>query len=255
MSDSGQRDSDSLEIEMRPVEQIARRLLVLQTIADRVALEGVSAEGPGANDDTEALRFDQTAPLHMSGAFDECTDRERDFLMNPSRATSYGDVPEFTLAGEALEALLTVCGIGQPTPPPPQPYAPVGLNRSRLELSGLDSHLAKSFQRLEPEAIANARELAELWHWRALTELDIRVAESAGKAELLSLVREVTKEAVHSGIFSRESANDFDSPSTSVSSWSDDELMIFTIASEARLKALNWLCGFGVTWDNVPLDV
>ncbi len=255
MSDSGQSDSDSLEIEIRPVERIVRRLLVLQTIADRVALEGVSTDHPDSEDDSDALRFDQIAPLFISGAIEECSAKERVFLTNLAQSTTLGNEPVFALAGEALEVLLTVCGIGRPLPPPPQRYLPVGLDRSRFESSRLDAQLAKTLHGPDPGEAAEARERVELWHWRALTEFEIRTANPAERAKLRKIVRTVTAEAVHSGLVAPESRDDFGGATIPVSSWSDDELMAFAIAVETRLKALNWLCGFGATWDDVPLDV
>jgi hypothetical protein len=41
----------------------------------------------------------------------------------------------------------------------------------------------------------------------------------------------------------------------SIASFDDLDLERFSSLAEERLRALNWLCGFGTSWDEVPLDI
>jgi hypothetical protein len=107
-----------------------------------------------------------------------------------------------------------------------------------------------------PESdVVQEREIVEIWHWRATTELLRREASLAGRRDYEVAIAEVAAEARAAGFVPALRDGDFAVGGRSIKEFSDSEVDELVAVSGQRLRALNWLCGFGTTWDNVPLDV
>jgi hypothetical protein len=102
---------------------------------------------------------------------------------------------------------------------------------------------------------ARERELTEIWHWRATTELLRREGSAADRQDYESAIGEVAAEALASGIVPSLRNGDFETHQRSVVDLSDTEVDELIAVTGQRLRALNWLCGFGTSWDDVPFDV
>ena len=68
------------------------------------------------------------------------------------------------------------------------------------------------------------------------------------------MIQEVAAEAAAAGLLGAP-GGDFVIGGRDLSSFNDDDLSKLAATTEERLRALNWLCGFGASWDDVPLDV
>ena len=99
------------------------------------------------------------------------------------------------------------------------------------------------------------RELAEIWHWRATTELLRREASPADRQDYEAAIRDVAVEALDAGIVPALCDGDFPVRGRSIKEISDTDVDELVAVTGQRLRALNWLCGFGESWDDVPLDV
>jgi hypothetical protein len=99
------------------------------------------------------------------------------------------------------------------------------------------------------------RELADVWHWRARTELLLRVASATDRREYETAVREVAAEALDAGIVPALHDGDFATSGRKFEDLAVGEVEELVAVTSQRLRALNWLCGFGDSWDDVPLDV
>ncbi|CAN5838908.1 hypothetical protein BH24CHL4_BH24CHL4_22010 [soil metagenome] len=247
-------DDHFLEIELRPPEQIARRLLVLTAVVQRVVVEHdfKSDEPPGQNVDDRL--FDLRASLSLSGADQELTAAESALIASPAGRVLEDTQYAFGWDIEAISAILAATGLIDEPPPPL--LTDIRVVEAIFAEDGLTvGNLAARLRLPGDEYAARAREIAELWLWRASTEREIRESAAPEREHLRTQVREVATEAAAAGLIEMTSTGDFEIGGGAVSEWSDEVLPGFEIACEARLRALNWLCGFGASWDAVPIEV
>jgi hypothetical protein len=99
------------------------------------------------------------------------------------------------------------------------------------------------------------REVAEIWHWRVTIELLRRDGSAISRQDYESAIREVAAEALATGIVPSLRDGDFEVRNRSVADLSNNEVEEQVAVTGQRLRALNWLCGFGRSWDDVPFDV
>jgi hypothetical protein len=240
---------DYLEIDVRPAEQIARRILVLIAVVQRALIEATT------DTEVEEALFDLQATLMLSGAAQEQTPAEKAFISSPGGKTSEDDRYAFAWDIEALSAILEATSLRESLPPPPE-LSDVASVASLFEDQELNvAKLIAAMEIPDDESAATRREIAELWHWRALAEQERRNAPRQDKAQLQAEIHEVAYEAAEAGLIGLSKSGDFKTEDQPIEEWSDDDLVGFELAAESRLRALNWLCGFGTTWDDVPLEI
>jgi hypothetical protein len=243
-----------LTIEVRSTASIAARLLILNAVVNRLALELSASMSPASDEDWRSLRFDIVAPLRISGIIDHASANERDLITNLD-PVSLESLEVFADSGEALETILWAMGAGQEMPGPPRPFPAKGL--STLDFTGSDvlQRVSETLTRPTDEEAARMRETAELWHWRAIIEIDFRAEKDpTARHEMESLIAEVAQEAESAGLLQAEHG-DFSTTDRPIRQWDTADLFIFAACVKARLHALNWLCGIGDDWDTVPLDL
>jgi hypothetical protein len=118
----------------------------------------------------------------------------------------------------------------------------------------IDAWMSESAIVSESDA-ARHRELAEIWHWRAATELLLREASATDRRDYLAAITEVAAEARAAGFVPALRDRDFPVRGRRFNELSETEVDELVAVTGQRLHALNWLCGFGKSWDDVPLDV
>lgn len=103
--------------------------------------------------------------------------------------------------------------------------------------------LQKRARQRSDEELAAERERAELWYWRGNDEISTddlaEVVAEVGEAKLIPTV---------DGDFATDAGTPF-------ASLTEDERDDITYIAQARLRALNWVCGFGDNWETAPLDL
>jgi hypothetical protein len=109
---------------------------------------------------------------------------------------------------------------------------------------------------LRPDVeVEKARDLAELWHWRARTR---RLQEDGimpeDGSDLAETVRRAAAEAHTNGEIPEPIDGDFPAFGKSYSELSQEEYSLATSIAVERHYALNWLCGYASDWDSVPTD-
>lgn len=252
---AGGVSEEYLEIELRSPDQIARRILVLNAIVQRVTIEhDHHGPQPPGQDSDEAL-FDLRASLALAGAEQELTERERRLIGAPAGEVDEDDQYDLAWDLEALSAILTAVRLVEALPSPPLLTDPNTIPGASLDGAPDAAKLAASLELPTEESVARTRELAELWLWRASAERELREASVPGHQTLSAEIREVAAEARGAGLISTTKSGDFETGGRSITEWSDEQLAGYEFAAEARLKALNWLCGFGTTWDDAPIEV
>lgn len=102
--------------------------------------------------------------------------------------------------------------------------------------------------------VRKARDVAELWLWRArTTQLQREHRTPPEGMTFEGIIAEAAKAGERDGLF-KAIDNDFPALGRSYARLSETEwYRMRSIASE-RLYALNWLCGYSDDWDHVPTD-
>ena len=246
-------DGDEIEIDLRSPRETAERLIVLGALCRRAFLE-MRPEGV-EEDGADGERFDLASWLREEGLEATATPRERRLL-----ATRAGHLEPDVAAGASWqsEALLTLGWALRLIEELP-PYDDVANPAALLGIVPAPWQTTAAFRRdahLRDESeIAVERERAELWHWRAGVADLLREAPAADRAERLGAIAEVGREAAAAGLVAHLVAGDFPVRGRAYRDTDPALLADLDVVSAERLAALNWLCGFGTSWDDVPLDV
>jgi hypothetical protein len=246
---------ERIEIDPRTPEEVAARLIVIETIARRGLIEQTARESGLTSGTLAGDAFDLRAFLLLGGLSDSLTPRERVILEAPPGTLHDDDLYECIWQTEALQTLWAAVGI-LPEQPPGRPAGDPQLTRIDDED---DSPSVRQLARLvvvpSDEECAKLREQYELWHWRGLVEEERRAASGNDLREIEEVIAGASREAASAGLIPTDRRGDFASGRKPIREWSSDDLAAFVIASEYRLRAINWLCGFGADWDNVPVFV
>jgi len=245
---------EEIEINLRAPREVAARVVVLAAVSRRAFLEQEAEHGT-AGDDAAGERFDLVAWLEAEGLADAVSPSERRLLAAPLGQLGRETADEASWAAEALVALGWALNLVPSIPPYDAPADPSALLESvPAPWDKTAIFLALDKLRPEPE-IAVERDEAELWHWRAELAAALPNAAEPERAELARAVREVTQDAAAAGLIPPPIDADFPVRGRPYGAIPDDERAILADIATQRLHALNWLCGFGSDWDDVPLEV
>jgi hypothetical protein len=103
--------------------------------------------------------------------------------------------------------------------------------------------------------VVRQREIAEIWHWRVTTEVLRRSGSAAENQDFEEAIQDVAAEALDAGFVPTLRDGDFAVHGRSIKERSGNDIEELVAVTGQRLRALNWLCGFGSSWDDVPLDI
>ena len=246
--------SDGIEIQVRTAEEIATRLVILASVVRRAMIETPFDLGAPEGESAIGMRFDLQAALAEPPYAAAIGDEELEVIsaaigeLGDERAISaiwnIGGI--MTLAGMSMEGF----DIG-----PPWEQADPG---PLLELIPEPwDNIAPFVSKIAPPADDDAafeRERAELWAWRAAIDDDLRALRGPDLAELRDVLAETVAEAVEAGLL-RTGSKDFVVVDRPFRELDDETKSLIGAISLERLRALNWLCGFGANWDTVPLEI
>lgn len=243
-----------IDITLRSAEEVGARLVVLAALCRRLFLEDPAAKDV-LGEDPEAERWDLAAWLNEHGLDAHLTPQERDLLNRPAGSLSEEDLASETWLSEALVALAWSAALVDALPPPVEPSEPGPvLARTPAPWDDVRPFL-KSITLRNEEEIARERERAEIWAWRAGIEAERRAAQGRAALELQETIAAVVREAVASEFLPSSGLADFPVDGMPFSAIPDERWEQIAVITTARLHALNWLCGFGERWDDVPLDI
>ncbi len=232
---------DELDIQPWPVLELIGRAVALASVAKRGMME-VDDESDVFSQETDRFELSTWARTELSNWI---TDSELAVLNAP-----IGDLSEdqMLLAEEAMYAAGAVAwalrAVNDEQLPLPDKddfnssvivWAPGPWDRVRL--------LQKRVRLRSDEELAVERERMELWHWRSNNEVS---AEEL--AEVVAEVAEAGLITVSDGDFATDDGTPFAALPEDVR---DDIAWI----SEQRLRALNWVCGFGDSWETAPVTL
>jgi len=195
--------------------------------------------------------------LKRDGLWASLSNNERKLLEKPLGSFSEQDLINVAWRAEAL--LVSLWALGKHSEIPSYDAqaadaAPALFENLRFPDSVSD-YISKAVLRPEAE-ISKARNLAELWHWRArTTELQVKgdnynLPPGLTIPQILAMTSEKAKE---DGLFV-PIRNDFPAFGKAYAELTEEEWSIMQSIAMERHYALNWLCGFASDWDKVRTD-
>lgn len=247
MTDGWDEDDESVDITLRPAAEVAARLIALTSVVRRSMLE-LDPSG-----DAEGDRFDLAGWLREEHLTPLLTDDERRMVETRLGGLDRDEAEDAGWRVECVAVLAWAAGLTDdlpayhlPAPPDavlalvPEPWDKVQPFRASVALRSEDE-------------IAAAREEAELWRWRGTLDEDDPAA--GAWAEVRQLIREVAADSARAGLFEKPVGGDFPVAGRPYRDLGGEERGLLTDIASERLRALNWLCGFGSSWDDTPLDL
>jgi hypothetical protein len=235
----------------------AQRALCLAAIVTRAEFEYRLLERPSQKPQRQAEQQrhsdDINTRLKEESLWKEFSRRERELLSRRLGAWSEQEIADGQWRKEALCALAWALGRLHPMPRFDQPADAKALLEAVEFMKAAAPVVARA--KLLPESeLTGARNVAELWLWRARTsgfQRNPRKYPPPSGKSYTDLIRQVADMAEEKGLF-HSIDHDFPVDSKAYAALSEDEVsQLRSIASE-RLYALNWLCGYAENWDAVP---
>jgi hypothetical protein len=244
-------EQDEIDLELRSPVEIRTRILLLASLFRRLSRED-RTDGDGSDATAEA--FDEREWLREHDLSGRLTADEAALLDSPPGSVAREAISEASWQGEAFVAL--GWAIGAYDMPPvgtvsdPRPLLDVVPRPwdDTKEWLGDPAIIAES-------QAAREREIAEIWYWRLTTEVLRRTASAADRQDYEEAIRDVAAEALAAGFLPALRDGDFSMDGSSIKDLSGDDIDVLIAVTGQRLRALNWLCGFGKSWDEIPLDI
>ena len=160
-------NQDEIDVELRTPAEVRARILVLSAILRRLALENAPSDDAG---DRLGDAFDEREWLRDQGLAGELTPREATLLSSPPGTLAPDAIVEASWQGEALVALAWAIGaLDMPPVDAPSDPRPI-LDVVPRPWDAIQDWIGDPALVSEPDAVRE-REVAEIWHWRATTEL------------------------------------------------------------------------------------
>jgi hypothetical protein len=252
----------------RPTDrEAAARLLILR----QVALVGVAMPTPEQQrEDTEGLGATEIAEyrkeiegnwadtwreLEQLGLTKSMSGRERALAATSPWELTTRQRIDASWRVESVQALLWAFGAMDHLPP----YDSMSTH-DVLDMVPVESGSAiLATARLRPEAeIDQARDAAELWHWRSRTRDLMESGASPGAGDLGwdDIVSGAADAAVRLGMFEAPVGGDFPAFGKPYRELEEQERDTIRSITTERHTTLKWLCGFapGNDWDKTPTD-
>jgi hypothetical protein len=247
-------DRDEIDISLRPALVVGRRLVILATLCRRAFLESRQARGE-LDEDPEMERFDLWMWLQDHDLESDLTADEVRMFETEVGMLSSDEASAATWNSEALVALAWATESIPALPEPDLTSDPADV-LAVIPAPWVDPNAWITSVILRDEAeIAQERERDEVWLWRAEVEEERRQLKGRARQALEAEIADVVKESVAAGLLGRDTRGDFRVADRQFPELPFDQVDAVGAIAAVRLHALNWLCGFGSTWDDVPLEV
>ena len=244
-------EQDEIDVELRSVVEIRARILILASVLRRLALEAAPLDGEG---EPIAEAFDEREWLREHGLAFELTPREAALLDSPLGSIAPEATIDASWQGEALVVLGWAIGAGDEPPvnaiSDPRPVIAIVPH----PWDAIQDWLSEPGMVSESEVVRH-REVAEIWHWRVTTEVLRRSRSPTESQAFEEAIRDVAAEALAVGLVPGLRDGDLSVHGRRIKELSGDDIEELVAVTGQRLHALNWLCGFGNSWDDVPLDI
>jgi hypothetical protein len=250
MTDEVAALDDEIDINLRSPREIGVRIIILAALTRRLLIDQVNADAESAND-----LFDLRHWLADQQLNNRLTAQERRVIDAVPGQIPPADLADAEMASESLVTLAWAAGLDARLPPVDEPADP----RRLLDQLPSPWDSVQSFidgLKLRPEGdIAMERERAELWLWRATIEPERREASGQVRAEIEAIIKDAARESQQAALINDLRAGDFAIAGQPFRQLTPDQHDLVATIAAARLRTLNWTCGFGASWEETPLDV
>lgn len=256
---------EEIEVEYKIVsaEAAAKRTLCLGALIMRGEFEVlVSSHETAEGEAKEALmeahkelsaKFNQW--LKKEGLWKELSTNERKLMGKPLGSWTERDKIDASWRQEALCVVAWAIGVVDKIPAYDQQTDQQSVISTLQLLGPVKEFIAKA--KLRPEAeIAEARDIAELWLWRARTTRIQKEPDKYPPPEDMTyeqIIAMTAQFAEEEGLF-KAIKKDFPAMGKPYSKLTEEEFSIMNSIAKERLYGLNWLCGYSDDWDEVPTD-
>lgn len=254
MTDLVDELDDEIDISLRPALIVGRRLVILATLCRRAFLESRQARSE-LDEDPEVERFDLWMWLQDHDLENDLTADESRMFETSVGMLSDDEASAATWNSEALVALAWATELIESLSEPNLTSDPTDV-LATIPAPWVDPNawITSVILREEGE-IARQRELTEVWLWRAEIEEERRQLLGRERQALEADIADVVNESVAAGLLGRGARGDFRVAGIPFDTLSPDQIDAIGATAAVRLHALNWLCGFGTSWDDVPLEI
>ena len=180
--------------------------------------------------------------------------KEKDLLGKPVGSWSLQDVVNSSWRAECLGVVLWALGRTNNIPSYDTQFSAPDILKHIPMGRQPDEFVGKAKLRSSTD-ISKARDLAELWNWRARTtrEQKSQVNLPPGMT-FQQIISNSARQAHKAGMISSPIDNDFPLYGKSFGKLSEEEYQNSSSICQERHFALNWLTGHSEDWDNTPTE-
>ena len=242
---------DEFDIELRSQANVGVRCIILASLVRRLSIESLARDRTDNSLAGEA--FDLRAWLQTEGMWSSLEGAEPELLIRPLGELTDDEMATMAWQAEGLASLGWALNLSEMSMIGDLSNVEFVLKRVPSPWDTAAPWIADVELRPEPE-IARERDRAELIEWRVGVETPRRLATGQERADYDQVIAEVVHEAASAG-FVNITNDDFIVAGTAIPELDDEGIERLAALTEERLRALNWVCGFGDSWETVPLDV
>lgn len=233
---------------------VAFRALALTALLTRTQLEHGAKADPQRMAGWQRIHDELAGWMEKEGIDAAVSPSERALLDRPLGAWSDDDIFECVWRSEALTALLWALGMLDAMPAYGRRVDEAVINRHIPALRPVAPWLESASLRPAGQLQA-ARQTAELWLWRARTEMMRRRGTEPPPGETYEgTIPRAVEHALDEGIIEGPVRGDLDVDGTAFAELEQPQFADAYSVSLERLFAMNWVCGYADDWDQTPTD-
>ena len=238
------------------IEAVVERTLGLARFTQRAQME--MAANQAGNAGVRSRMAEMMVPLiestRASGQTELLSRQERWLFDQPPGSWPEQDIVEALWRVEALGVLLWAVRLFDAIPAYDHLFDIDAVQKQVHDLTTPGDLLLRATLRLQSDIDA-ARQVAELWHWRAdLAARPDGVAELPLGLTYKDMIEFNASAASERGEIPSPLDGDFPIAGKAYADLSPEELSYAAGIARQRHFALNWLCGFGKTWDQTATE-
>ena len=251
--------------------EAAQRLLILRALIAHAVLnpppsylaellrESSERDRKKSMSEWDEKRNLQCAALRVSGLWDAMTEDEQQFISLPAYKLDQELYHKIEWQVESAVVLLWALGMLYDLPPYDTESDPKIIVKIPSDHDHTQQLITKA-KLLQEVEIDNARDTAELWHWRSCTrELEKQGTTPPKKSRFTTMdeiIRYSASKHSEEGRFPPLVDGDFPAFGKAYRNLTEKEWTIVRSISIERHRTFNWLCGYAPKnrWDKTPIE-